>query len=55
MLKVADVLRASKMAFDTNNAVNMLMTTPKDKDTAKPLMGPVPNWKRVKAVMSEVT
>ena len=45
---------ASKTARDTKTAVNMEARMPSDSVTAKPRMGPVPNWYRMAAVMSVV-
>ena len=36
-------------------AVNRLITSPQKSVTAKPLIGPVPNWKSITAVIIEVT
>ena len=44
----------SKMARDTKMAVNMEATIPSDRVTAKPRMGPVPNWYRITVAMMVV-
>jgi len=41
----------SKIMRDTKNAVNTDAPRPMSRVTAKPLMGPVPNWKRKSAEM----
>jgi len=38
----------------TTNAANRLVNMPMERVTAKPLMGPVPNSKRIRAVMRVV-
>jgi hypothetical protein len=42
------------MTLETKIAVNMLATIPMISVTAKPLMGPVPNWNRKMAAMTVV-
>ena len=42
------------MARDTKMAVNMEATIPSDRVTAKPRMGPVPNWYRSTVAMMVV-
>ena len=42
------------MVRDTKTAVNMLARMPMDRVTAKPLTGPVPNWKRKSAAIRVV-
>ena len=42
------------MARDTKMAVNMEARIPSERVTAKPRIGPVPNWYRMAAVMSVV-
>ena len=45
----------SKAVFVPIRAVNRFMETPRLSVTAKPLIGPVPNWKRTAAVISDFT
>ena len=51
MLKLLYCLRASKTALEMKRAVKSEMATPKESETAKPLIGPVPNWKSTRAVI----
>ena len=43
----------SKSVRETNTDVNTLVSRPMLSVTAKPRMGPVPNWKRNAAAMSD--
>lgn len=45
----------SKIDFVPTKAVNRLIATPRLSVTAKPLIGPVPNWNNTAAVISVVT
>ena len=42
------------MMRETKMAVNMLMMMPRTRVTAKPRIGPVPNWYRMMATMTFV-
>ena len=55
MLNVLYPFLISKMLLVMTTAVNKLITTPKLKETAKPLIGPVPNWNKTRAVIKVVT
>jgi hypothetical protein len=45
----------SKATFVPTSAVKRLIKIPRLSVTAKPLIGPLPNWKRTKAVIKVVT
>ena len=47
--------RGSNMVRDTNTAVKTLASSPMVRVVAKPRIGPVPNWNRKAAAMSEAT
>ena len=45
---------SSNSVFDTNIEVNRLTKSPTESVTAKPRIGPVPNWKRNRAAIRVV-
>ena len=46
---------SSNIVRETNTAVNTFDSSPKDSVVAKPRIGPVPNWNRNAAAMSDAT